>query len=199
MKQKPSIAVLLDDGFEIAEAMICIDMLRRTLIDVDVISCANDKQLLSYFNIPIQTDSLLEERLDKTYDAVLLPGGPKGTDNLTANPKVIEFVQKHLDAQRYICALCSAGSKVLAAHNLLGQHRYTSSLNLTETVKDGKYCEEDIVIDGQFITGRGLGVSFEFALTIAEVLHQNSSQQQKDEVDFQAEHIFFKHWPTKAK
>ncbi|MFV0576703.1 MAG: DJ-1/PfpI family protein [Vibrio sp.] len=196
MKQKPSIAVLLDDGFEIAEAMICIDMLRRTLIDVDVISCSNNKQLLSYFNIPIQTDSTLEERIENTYDAVLLPGGPKGTDNLTANPQVIKFVQRHLAAGSYICALCSAGAKVLAGHNLLGEHKYTSSLNLTDKFTDGRYCEDDVVIDGQFITGRGLGVSFEFALTIAQTLHKDSDQKEKDEVDYQADHIFFKHWAT---
>lgn len=197
MSHSPRIAVLLDNGFEIAEAMICIDILRRALIHVDVISCADSPQLLSYFNIPVQADMMLEEKWDDTYDAVLLPGGPSGTDNLTANPKVIEFVKRHIESGKYICALCSAGAKVLAAHQLLGDHKYTASLDLRDKFPDGQYQEQDVVVDDQFISGRGLGVSFEFALTIAKVLHKNSDQKEKDEVNFQAEHIFFKHWPLK--
>lgn len=188
----PRIAILLDNGFEIAEAMICIDILRRTSIHVDIVSCSDSPQIISYFDLPITTDTALDAVWGETYDAVLLPGGPKGTDNLSANPKVIEFIKKHINADKYICALCSAGPKVLAAHQLLGSHKYTASLDLREKFPDGQYIEQDVVIDGQFITGRGLGVSFEFALTIATTLHKN--KEGKAKAVFQAEHIYFKHW-----
>lgn len=194
MKNIPRIAVLLDNGFEIAEAMICIDILRRTKVQVDILSCSSDKDLLAYLAIPVQADDILANNHNVTYDAILMPGGAAGTDNLTANSAVIEFVQRHIVEGKYICALCSAGAKVLAAHNLLGKHSYTSSGKLHEKFSDGHYIEQDVVIDKPFITGRGLGVSFEFALTVAKVLHENSDKEYRDFIDFQAEHIYFKHW-----
>ncbi len=48
---------------------------------------------------------------------------------------------------------------------------------------------EDVVEDGNLLSGRGLGVAFDFALTLAQRLTGN-----KGAVDFQAEHIYYRPW-----
>jgi len=188
---KKSVAVLLANGFEEAEAVIFIDIMRRLEIHVDIISCEQTTALASYFQTPISADVLLADAASKTYDAVMMPGGPKGTDSLSANPQVVEFLKRHIKAGKYICALCSSGAKVLAAHHLLEGRTYSTGDKLADKYQDGIYLDQDVVVDGQFITAKGLGVSFEFSFTVAHYLLNDNPQT----VDHQANHIYFKHWP----
>lgn len=185
------VAVLLADGFEEAEAVIFIDIMRRLDIEVDVLSCMDTPVMNTYFGTKITADFLLSEKIDDSYDAIMTPGGPKGTDSLSANPHVMAFIKRHIAEGKYICALCSSGAKVLAAHHLLQQHRYSTGDKLADKFDDGIYVDQDIEVDGQFITGKGLGVSFEFSFTVARHLLTENTQK----VDWQANHIYFKHWP----
>ena len=77
MSEQKRVAVLLADGFEEAEAVVFIDIMRRLDIAVDVLSCMADTQLNSYFQTRISADYTLAQRADVLYDAVMLPGGPK--------------------------------------------------------------------------------------------------------------------------
>lgn len=188
MKQ---VAVLLADGFEEGEAVIFIDIMRRLDIHVDVLSCMETTVLNTYFGTKISADFLLTEKLTHSYDAIMMPGGPKGTDRLCANEQVIHFIKRHIAEDKYICALCSSGAKVLAAHHLLKGRNYSTGDKLADKYEDGHYIDQDVVIDGQFISAKGLGVSFEFAFTVARHLLSDNIEK----VDWQANHIYFKHWP----
>lgn len=68
------VAVLLAPGFEEAEAIITIDILRRLNIDVETLACAQSRAVVSYHNISMVADSTLSERRDSLYDAIVLPG-----------------------------------------------------------------------------------------------------------------------------
>ncbi|MGR5126374.1 DJ-1/PfpI family protein [Photobacterium swingsii] len=184
------VAVLLADGFEEGEAVVFIDIMRRLDIKVDVLSCMETTALQTYFETRISADDTLANKCHQTYDAVMMPGGPKGTDNLSANPMVVEFLQQHIEADKFICALCSSGAKVLAANNLLQGRNYTTGGGLEKKFADGNFVDQKVVIDGKFISGKGLGVSFEFAFTVAKALLTDDPQK----VDWQASHIYFEHW-----
>ncbi|BBG61220.1 Chaperone protein YajL [Providencia rustigianii] len=188
MKQ---VAVLLADGFEEGEAVVFIDIMRRLDIHVDVLSCMDSLVLNTYFGTKISADFLLSEKLSHSYDAIMMPGGPKGTDRLCANNDVINFIRRHIQEDKYICALCSSGAKVLAAHHLLEGRQYSTGDKLADKFEDGTYIDQDVVVDGKFISAKGLGVSFEFAFTVARHLLSDNSEK----VDWQANHIYFKHWP----
>ncbi|GAL06159.1 DJ-1/YajL/PfpI superfamily [Photobacterium aphoticum] len=190
MNQK-RIAVLLADGFEEGEAVVFIDIMRRMEMKVDVLSCMETTALNSYFETRISADDTLKNCFDNMYDAVMMPGGPKGTDNLSANPMVIDFLKKHINADKYICALCSSGAKVLAAHGLLAGREYTTGDNLAESFEDGQYVNQKVVVADKFITGKGLGVSFEFSFTVAQILRDDNPGK----VEWQANHVYFDHWP----
>ncbi len=191
MKTTKLVAVILADGFEEAEAVVFIDILRRLEIDVDVLSTVETSQLNSCFGTKISADYTLAEKFNQTYDAVMMPGGPQGTDNLSANSQVIAFLERHISLGKYICALCSSGAKVLAANNLLQGRNYTTGGDLQKNFTDGNFVDQKVVIDGNFVTGKGLGVSFEFSFTVAKLL----LIEQQHEVDWQAEHIYLDKWP----
>ncbi|WDL84306.1 DJ-1/PfpI family protein [Aeromonas bestiarum] len=185
------VAVLLADGFEEGEAVVFIDIMRRLDIHVDVLSCMVTTKLATYFGTRIEADTTLDDNADILYDAVMMPGGPKGTDNLFSSQAVHFFLTRHIANNKLICALCSSGAKVLAAHHLLQHHHYTCGGGLEKKFSDGVFVDNKVVVDGQFISGKGLGVSFEFAFTVASYLLSDS----QNKVDWQAEHIYFDHWP----
>ncbi|KAE9852156.1 DJ-1 family protein, partial [Escherichia coli] len=54
-----NVAVLLAPGFEEAEAIITIDILRRLNIEVETLACAESRAVMSYHNIPMVADGTL--------------------------------------------------------------------------------------------------------------------------------------------
>lgn len=185
-------AILLAEGFEEAEAVIVIDFLRRLAIDVDTLACQARLDVVSYHNIPVLADRLLAQAQDSLYDAVILPGGPAGTVNLAANPQVLDFIRRHDAANRLICPICSAAARVLGAHNLLRGRRYVCSGDLYQQVTDGIYSDNPVVEDANLISGKGLGVAFDFAAAVAYRL-----TGAKEETDFQLAHIYYKNAPAR--
>lgn|GEM_PF-7115921 len=68
--------------------------------------------------------------------------------------------------------MCSAGAKVLATNGLLGR-AYTTGGRLQKKYNDGRFIDSKVVVDNSFISAKGLGVVFEFSLTVAEKLLVN--------------------------
>jgi putative intracellular protease/amidase len=183
------VAVLLAPGFEEAEAFIIIDILNRLHVKVTTVACHTAREVASYHAVPVIADALLTDLTDREFDAVVIPGGPEGTVNLAANPQVIEFIRRHDDAGKWIAPICSAAARVLGGNHLLKGRNYTCSGDLYKVVTEGTYRGDDIVEDGNLISGKGLGVSFEFAFQLAWRLTHDTTT-----ADFQAEHIYFDHW-----
>lgn len=181
-----SVAVLLAPGFEEAEAVATIDILRRLTINVQTLSCVETREVASYHAIPMVTDAVLSERFDSTFDAVVLPGGPEGSMFLARSASVIDFVRRHDELGKFICPICSAAARVLGGNGLLKGRRYVCSGDLWQQVTDGVYVDADVVEDGNLISGRGLGKAFDFALTVAARLNG-------DEVSARdhAQHIYY--------
>ena len=186
MDVTPHVAVLLADGFEEAEAVIFVDIMRRLDVQVTVLSCMESVNLQSYFGTKITADATLCEYYDTVFDAIMMPGGPQGTQNLADNAMVISFIHTHIKKDKYITALCSSGAKVLAKNQLLCNRVYTTGDGLAEKFADGQYQDTAVVIDGKFITGKGLGVSFEFSFALARLLLSNNINK----VDHQFDHIY---------
>ncbi|MDQ7990725.1 MAG: DJ-1/PfpI family protein [Candidatus Dactylopiibacterium sp.] len=178
------VAVLMAQGFEDAETIVTLDVLRRAKLDVELLACADDPVVTSYFKVLVRADALLAERSGVLFDAIVLPGGPQGARNLGADPAVVACVKAHQAAGRWVAALCSAGAHVLAANGLLEGRRYTCSGNNHALYADGQYVDADIVEDRGVLTGRGLGLAFQFAFNLADRLAEPGVAAR------QAEHIY---------
>ncbi|WP_213132452.1 DJ-1/PfpI family protein [Citrobacter sp. FP75] len=180
------VAVLLASGFEEAEAIVTIDILRRLHIDVETLACAESRAVVSYHDIPMVTDSTLTARQEMIYDAVVLPGGPQGSVNLATSDAVIQFITRHDDAGKLICPVCSAAARVLGGNGLLKGRRYVCSGDLWQNLTDGEYVDAPVVVDGNLISGKGLGHIFDFAFTVSARLLEDDAP-----VRDHAEHIYY--------
>lgn len=134
-------------------------------------------------------DALLTNRAGELYDAVVIPGGPEGTVNLAANPQVADFIRRYDTAGKLICPICSAAARVLGGNGLLNGRRYVCSGDLYQQVSDGVYVDQKVVEDGHLLSGKGLGVAFDFAFTLTSRLTGDVER-----ADFQADHIYYDHW-----
>jgi len=181
-----NVAVLLAPGFEEAEAIITIDILRRLNIHVETLACADSRAVVSYHNIPMVADHTLSDKIETYYDAVVLPGGPQGSVNLAASTEVLRFVAAHDEAGKIIAPICSAAARVLGGNGLLKGRRYVCSGDLWQPIQDGVYVDAPVVEDGNLISGKGLGHAFDFALTLSARLLGDDAP-----VRDHAEHIYY--------
>lgn len=158
--------IILADGFEEIEALSVIDILRRGHIQVTIAGL--DKiDITSTHNITIKCDVQLDQVKENLFDAIILPGGEPGTTNLENSELVTANLEKHVQNNKYVCAICAA-PRILDGLGFLNNKKATSFPGTKAQMKNCTYIEEKVVIDGQFITSRAPGTAMAFAYTILE-------------------------------
>ncbi len=168
------ILIILADGFEEAEAVITIDVLRRLDLDVCIASLNENLHTLSSRNIKFIADKKLSDCKNESYRAVVLPGGMPGAANLKNSPDVIETVKKANSEGALVCAICSAPI-VLAEAGILDGAKFTAYPGF-EDYFGAKPLADMVVKYNNIITGKGPGAAFDFAQEIARSLGKDTAQ-----------------------
>jgi len=169
------VLLLLADGFEEIEALGTADILRRMGIAVVTASLKNETAIGSH-QIRVFADNVLDEADTSDFDAVVLPGGMPGALNLYNDERVLKLL-KDFAAQGKITAAICAAPMVLDKAGLLENGRFTMypAVDLYKYLSNGKLPQADrVVADGKVITGKGPGVTAEFAAAIAAGLNTPS-------------------------
>ncbi len=176
--------VFLADGFEETEAVTPIDLLRRAKIETITVGVGK-KSVVSSHGITMEADiSDTEIKLSDELEAVVLPGGLKGTHNLEASEIVrgaLEFAEKN---GKYIAAICAAPT-VPGHLGMLSGKKATCYKGFEDELKGAEYVNVPAVTDGKFITGRGAGASLEFGYELISAL------KSKEEADRIADQILW--------
>ena len=171
------VLVLLADGFEEAEALVPVDILRRCGIEVKTVSIMETKLVTGTHNIAIMADELSADFNAGDFSAIILPGGLPGADHLENSAYVKELLISAQKNSKLICAICAA-PKVLGLHGLLNGKKavcypgFEDKLIGAETLYDG------VIVDGNIITSRAVGKSFDFAFAIAKALGKEKEAEQ---------------------
>jgi 4-methyl-5(b-hydroxyethyl)-thiazole monophosphate biosynthesis len=164
--------IFLAEGFEEVEAVTPVDYLRRAGVEAATVSIGRTAQVLGSHGIPINADRVLADSegqggLDPAdWDAVVLPGGGRGADNLAASVAVGGFVTAMAKAGKLVCAICAAPAVVLAPLGLLKGRSFTCFPGMEERVSGAFWKEDRVVIDGKLVTSRGAGTAGEFAVAV---------------------------------
>ncbi len=167
------ILIILAEGFEEAEAVITIDVLRRLEFDVCLASLSDNREVVSSHNIKFIADETLNDCKDRDYRAIVLPGGMPGSANLRDNRTVIDTVKKANANGALVCAICAAPI-VLSHAGILDNSKFTAYPGF-EKYFNTPPLKDMVVQDGNIITGKGPGAAFEFAMKIAQALGKDPS------------------------
>ena len=159
--------LLIADGFEEIEAVTICDVLRRGHIQLSMAGIGTTA-IRGAHDIVMQTDLLLEDVGDTLFDAIILPGGMGGTENLLGSESTASLLKHHAEAGKLICAICAA-PWVLGQANLLEGKQATIYPGLEDKIP-GKCGVDAVVQDGNIITSRGPATAMEFALALVKEL-----------------------------
>ena len=77
--------VFLADGFETVEALAPVDVMRRAGLQVTTVSIMGRLNVESAQGVVVMADELFENIAFDDADALVLPGGGVGTENLSAH------------------------------------------------------------------------------------------------------------------
>lgn len=164
--------VFLADGFEEIEALTPVDILRRGGVDVVTVGVTG-REATSSHNIVVTAD-IMEEEIDDFdgVEAIVLPGGMPGTNNLEASEVVKEAIEYCSKNDILIGAICAAPS--ILGHMGLLKGKHATAFPSFQKELDGAICNNGFVEkDGKIITARGMGVSVEFGLELLKELKGN--------------------------
>ncbi len=158
------VLTLIATGYEDLEAIGTIALLRRAKIDVDVCSVENLRHVLGHYGVNVEVDILLNDIDTSEYDALFLPGGMPGVDNLFKEELVHELV-KHFSAHKILACICAAPS-IPGRLGLLKDKKFTCYPGFEDYCQGGIYQSEQVVVDNNLITGKAAGCVHEFAFAI---------------------------------
>jgi 4-methyl-5(b-hydroxyethyl)-thiazole monophosphate biosynthesis len=160
-------AVLLADGFEEVEAVTPIDFLRRAGVEVIVTGVTGDT-VTGAREIVVRTDRGIEEVAGMTdqLDAVVLPGGMPGAENLARSEGVNKILTEMNGGGKLIAAICASPAVVLEPTGILAGKRVTCYPGFEDRFTKAAFETSRVVVDGNILTSRGPGTAAEFAVEI---------------------------------
>ena len=165
-----NVLVLLADGFEEIESITCIDLLRRAALDVKAVSITGEILINGSRGITVRADTKISD-IEELPDALVLPGGMPGAENLASSKEVIALIKKCFDEGRIIAAICASPAIVLAPNGVLDGKKATCYPGFEEKFTEKTtYVNEKVVVDGNIISSQGPGTSSFFALEIIKHL-----------------------------
>lgn len=161
--------VPLAKGFEDIEAVTIIDVLRRGGVEVVTASLHSSNEVESAHGIVMHADALLSEVIDDEYDAIVLPGGGEGTDNLkNCDPLIRRLVKQHVDGG-LLAAVCAAPT-VLQEAGLLDPSQFVTCYPTCQMQVDCNWVNEPAVEHDGIITGQAPGSAMIFSLVVLKAL-----------------------------
>ena len=173
--------MILCDGFEETEAITTADILARGGISVKFVSPYDKFKAIGSHGFVVDINDRFanpdyyDHRFDDA-DAVILPGGKIGTDNLRNSMAVKAMVREYADSDKVVAAICAAPT-VLGAAGLLSGRRFTCYPGFEANIKNAEYTGAPCETDGNVITGKSMGCAVEFGLAILEKLKDRETAE----------------------
>ncbi len=162
-------AIFFATGYEEIEALTVVDILRRAGEEITMVSITDERSVTSSHGVEVTMDKVLSEvNFDET-DVIVLPGGMPGTKNLEACAALMEQVDAFVQAGKTVAAVCAAPS-ILGHRGHLNGKKACSFPDMESQLEGAEVLREPAVIDGNIITGRGMGAAIPFGLAILEKL-----------------------------
>lgn len=159
------IGIFMADGCEEIEGLTVVDIARRAGIEIDMISVSGRDEVKGSHNIVFRTDVAADVADYSGYDGIVLPGGMPGTVSLGESETVNRVIREFARAGKLVAAICAAPG-VLGQAGLLEGKRATCHPGFEEKLSGAECCEDPVVVDGSFITSRGMGTAVLFGLEI---------------------------------
>lgn len=175
--------MFLADGFEETEALAPLDILRRGGVEVQTVGVTGG-YVTGAHEITVKADILPPIALKDNTEAVILPGGGVGTQNLDASVLVKEAVQSAYSSGKLICAICAAPS-VLGKMGLLRGKKATCYPGFEKYLDGAELSEANVAESGNVITANGMGAALDFGFAVlARLRGADKAEEVKRQIQY---------------
>lgn len=163
------VLIPLAKGFEDIEAVTVVDVLRRGGVEVVTASIHSSLEVESAHGIVMKADALFADVADEDYEAIILPGGGEGTDNLKNSDALISRLVKQRSEERLVAAICAAPT-VLQEAGILDPSQFVTCYPTCQMDVDCNWVNEPVVDHEGIITGQAPGSAMIFSLVVLQTL-----------------------------
>jgi len=170
------VVILLGAGFEEAEALVPLDLLRRAGVEVrtagiDSLSVTGSHQ------ITVQADCIVREIDPEQVEMLILPGGLGGVASIQASSAALDLIRRMAERGTRLAAICAAPT-ILAKLGLLEGKKAVCYPDMEDEMAG---CElqsgTPVVTDGNITTAEAAGSAFAFGLRLVELLRGEATAQ----------------------
>jgi protease I len=164
---KKQVAILVEQKFEDSEFQIPYKALKQAGAEVTVLgSRMNEKYQGKQGHVSIKPDGTFTEARAEDFEAIVIPGG-MAPDTMRTNPNAVHFVQKAMQLNKLVAAVCHGPQMLIEADLLQGKNATGFTSIHKDMINAGaNYLNEPLVEDGNLITSRQPGDLAIFATAI---------------------------------
>ena len=173
-------AVFFGTGYEEIEALTVVDILRRAGIETLMVSAMDQRHVEGSHNIMVEMEMLVREVDFEQVDVIVLPGGMPGTKKLEACEELMAQVDDFIAKGKLVAAICAAPS-ILGHRGHLQGKKACAYPTMEDQLTGAQVLKQPAVIDGNIITGRGMGAAIPFGLAILEKLQGREAAEKMAE------------------
>ncbi|WP_055105141.1 type 1 glutamine amidotransferase domain-containing protein [Paenibacillus ihumii] len=149
------VAFLLANGFEDSEMQVPYDEVKKAGHEADIIGLKAGETLKGkQGKAEYKAEKAISDVRAADYDAVIIPGG-SSPENLRLHEGILQFVKEANEAKKPIAAICH-GPQILISADLLKGRTITCYPPLKDDMINAgaDYKDQEVVVDGNFITSR---------------------------------------------
>ena len=119
--------------------------------------------------ISVRADALFADVADAEYDAIVLPGGGEGTENLKNSDALFRRLRRQDSERRLLCAICAAPT-VLVEAGVIAPGIHVTCYPTCQMQLDRQWTPAPVVAEGNVITGQAPGTALLFGLVVLQAL-----------------------------
>jgi 4-methyl-5(b-hydroxyethyl)-thiazole monophosphate biosynthesis len=162
--------IVIAEGTEEIEAITPGDVLSRAGVNVTVAAVGTVEPKGGH-GLPLRAEMLVEDVGEILFDALILPGGGKGSENLQKSAWVNDAIKRHWEGGKIVAAICASPAVVLLPTGILHGKHATCFPGLERRFPpEVKGVDTDVCVDGRLVTSKGPGTAMVFALRLVELL-----------------------------
>jgi len=148
------IAILIEDLFDDKELLYPYYRMLEEGFTVDLIGAEKNFTYKSKFGMPLKSDVASKDVSANDYDAVIIPGG-FSPDYMRRTPATVNFVREINAQLKPVAAICHGPWLMISSCDLRGR-KLTGFHSVRVDIENAgaSYLDQEVVVDGNYITSR---------------------------------------------